>query len=82
MHLDGEQIHMLERLVTSPTAGTFVPLEPVPDLVEVDGLVGHIQAAGSLVEVRSAFRGQLVEVVASVGQRLQRHERIAWLRVA
>lgn len=82
MHLDGEQIHMAERVVLSPAAGTFVPLEPAPAVVDADGVIGHIRAAGALVEVRSAFGGALVEVVAAHGQRLRPHERVAWLRVA
>jgi len=82
MHIDGEQIHVLERVVTSPTAGTFRPLGLAPGLVEVDDLVGHVQTSDALVPVRSAFRGLVIEVVASAGQRMQPHERVAWLRVA
>lgn len=79
---DGEQIDVLERVLTSPAAGTFVPLGRAPHRVEIDEVVGHVQTSDALLEVRSAFRGDLVEVVASAGQRVQPHERIAWLRVA
>lgn len=82
MHLDGEQIDVTERVVASPAAGTFMPLGRELRHVDVDDLVGHVQTSGSLVAIRSAFRGLVVEVVASPGQRVQPHERIAWLRVA
>lgn len=80
--IDGEQLHVLERVLISPTAGTFQPLELAPDLVEIDDVVGHVRTNDALVPVRSAFRGRVIQVVASAGQRMQPHERIAWLRVA
>lgn len=82
MHLDGEQIDVAERVLTSPAAGTFVPLQSQPDQVEVDEVVGHVRTGDSLIAVRSAFRGRVIEVIASAGQRVQPHERLAWLRVA
>lgn len=82
MHLDGEQVFLNERIVPSPAAGTFVPLHGSLAQVEVGDVVGHVRTSDSLVAVRAAFRGLIVEVVASAGQRLQAHERIAWMRVA
>lgn len=82
MNLDGEQIDVFERVLTSPAAGTFRPLTFVVGDVEVDDVVGHVETNDALIEVRSAFRGRVVEVVASAGQRLRSHERVAWLRVA
>jgi hypothetical protein len=82
MDLDGEHIDVRERLVTSPVAGTFVPLDSPPQHVEVDDVVGHVLTSDAVVVVRSAFRGWVVEVVATAGQRLRPHERVAWLRVA
>lgn len=82
LHLDGEQLHMLERVITSPVAGTFVPRALSSEVVEADDVLGHVRTNDDLVPVRSPFRGQVVEVVASAGQRIQPHERIAWLRVA
>lgn len=82
MHLDGEQIDVAERVLTSPAAGTFMPLGSAPGQVEVDDVVGHVQTSDSLVAIRSAFRGRVIEVLAAAGQRVQPHERIAWLRVA
>jgi len=81
-HLDGEQLHMLERVITSPAAGTFMPHVLSAGVVEVDDVLGHVRTNDDLVPVRSAFRGHVVEVVAAAGQRMQPHERIAWLRVA
>ena len=73
---------MLERVVTSPAAGTFLPLDPVPSHIDEETLIGHVFATDTLIEVRSRFRGTLVDVVACEGQRVQAYERIAWLRVA
>ncbi|MFZ6003620.1 MAG: hypothetical protein ACOYXM_06755 [Actinomycetota bacterium] len=82
MNLDGEQVFVNERVVASPAAGTFMPLDRALEQVDIGDVVGHIRTNDSLVEVRAAFRGLVVEVVASAGQRLQTHERIAWMRVA
>lgn len=82
MNLDGEQVFVNERIVASPAAGTFIPLDGAPARVDIGDVVGHIRTSDSLVAVRAAFRGLVVEVVASAGQRLQAHERIAWMRVA
>ena len=82
MHPEGEQLHILERVVTSPVAGTFLPLDLASSHVEEDALIGHVFATGAVVEVRSRFRGHLIDVVACEGQRVQAYERIAWLRVA
>ena len=82
MNLGGEQLSVGERLVTSPVAGTFVPLDAVPDHIEIDEVIGHVRTGDSLVAVRSPFRGRVIEIVATGGQRLKPHERIAWLRLA
>jgi [acyl-carrier-protein] S-malonyltransferase len=74
----GEHLFVTERLVVSPGAGVFRP-EPgvgAGTPVEPGTLVGHV---GEL-EVRSAFAGQLVEVIAVDGERLAPSEPVAWLR--
>ena len=64
----GEHLFVTERLVVSPGAGVFRPEPGVGSgtTVEPGTLVGHV---GSL-EVRSAFAGRLVEVIAVDGERL------------
>lgn len=74
----GEHLFVTERLVVSPGAGLFRAepgIGPGSD-VEPGTLVGHV---GDL-EVRSAFAGQLVDVLAVDGERLAPSEPVAWLR--
>ncbi len=74
----GEHLFVTERLVVSPGAGLFTGEAGVGPgtVVEPGTLVGHV---GDL-EVRSAFAGRLVEVLAVDGERLARSEPVAWLR--
>lgn len=74
----GEHLFVTERLVVSPGAGLFTgePGVGPGTVVEPGTLVGHV---GDL-EVRSAFAGRLVEVLAVDGERLTRSEPVAWLR--
>ncbi|HYF45823.1 MAG TPA: ACP S-malonyltransferase, partial [Acidimicrobiales bacterium] len=76
----GEHLFVTERLVVSPGAGVFRPEPGVGpgSPVEPGTLVGHV---GDL-EVRSAFAGQLVDVLAVDGERLATSEPVAWLRSA
>jgi [acyl-carrier-protein] S-malonyltransferase len=79
-HEAGEHLFVTERLVVSPGAGLFRP-EPgvgAGTPVEPGTLVGHV---GDL-EVRSAFAGELVDVLAVAGERLAPSEPVAWLRTA
>jgi len=79
-HEPGEHLFVTERLVVSPGAGLFRP-EPgvgAGSLVEPGTVVGHV---GDL-EVRSAFAGELVDVLAVDGERLAPSEPVAWLRSA
>jgi [acyl-carrier-protein] S-malonyltransferase len=79
-HEPGEHLFVTERLVVSPGAGLFRP-EPgvgAGTLVEPGTMVGHV---GDL-EVRSAFAGRLVDVLAVDGERLAPSEPVAWLRSA
>jgi [acyl-carrier-protein] S-malonyltransferase len=76
----GEHLFVTERLVVSPGAGVFTPEPGVGpgSTVEPGTLVGRV---GDL-EVRSAFAGQLVDVLAVAGERLAASEPVAWLRSA
>jgi [acyl-carrier-protein] S-malonyltransferase len=74
----GEHLFVTERLVVSPGAGVFTPEPGVGpgSTVEPGTLVGRV---GEL-EVRSAFAGQLIDVLAVEGERLATSEPVAWLR--
>ncbi len=77
----GEHLFMHERLVVSPAAGVFEPLDRWRDAkpgtrVEVGELLGHV--AGE--EVRSLFAGELMGFEAAPGERLMTSEPVAWLR--
>lgn len=76
----GEHLFVTERLVVSPGAGVFQPEPGVGpgSPVEVGTLVGRV---GDL-EVRSAFAGELIDVLAVEGERLAASEPVAWLRSA
>jgi [acyl-carrier-protein] S-malonyltransferase len=76
----GEHLFVTERLVVSPGAGVFRPEPGVGpgSPVEVGTLVGHVGDE----EVRSAFAGELVDVLAVEGERLAASEPVAWLRSA
>jgi [acyl-carrier-protein] S-malonyltransferase len=79
-HEPGEHLFVTERLVVSPGAGVF-RCEPgigAGSPVDAGTLVGHV---GDL-EVRSAFAGELVDVLAVDGERLAPSEPVAWLRSA
>ena len=71
-----------ERIIVSPAAGVYEPLDG-PSQVEAGDVIGHVSAAGQEpVPVRSPFTGRLIEVVAWRGERVLPRQRIAWLRVA
>jgi [acyl-carrier-protein] S-malonyltransferase len=77
---EGEQIFMAERMIVSPSAGVFTPLDAVApgDLLEVGEVVGTVGD----VEVRSPFGGTLMGLLAVTGERVQASQPIAWLRTA
>ena len=76
----GEHLFVTERLVVSPGAGVFTPEPGVGpgSPVEVGTLVGRVGDQ----EVRSAFAGELIDVLAVEGERLAASEPVAWLRSA
>ena len=76
---EGEHLFATDRLVVSPGAGLF---EPVEDLQ-----LGVAVVAGTLLgwigadEVRSPFSGELMSWLALDGERVTASQPIAWLRV-
>lgn len=78
----GEALDMDERVVVSPTAGTFTPLIGVDTDVDVDQVIGQVCAGDEVVDVCTRFAGRLVAMVAWKGERVQAFQRVAWLRAA
>lgn len=74
--MEGERIDTLERMVVSPAAGVFSAAPRPPSPIDVGTTIGFVGA----VPVRSPFAGHLVAVDAVEGERLARHQRVAWLR--
>ncbi len=80
----GEHLYVSERMVISPCAGIFQPTgasaaaaaegEPI----EVGTVLGHIGDH----EVRSAFAGWLMGMLALPGERVQTGQPVAWLRAS
>jgi biotin carboxyl carrier protein len=85
--MQGEQMHVPERLVVAPSAGVFLRLPPDTistegDLVAPGQSIGVIEGPGTSTPVRSPFEGFLMGMLAEPGQRLRAGEPVAWLRVA
>jgi [acyl-carrier-protein] S-malonyltransferase len=76
---EGEFLFASERLVVSPAAGVFTPVDTLRDgqLIEVGTVLGHVADA----EIRSPFAGQLQSYTAVDGERVTLRQPIAWLRV-
>ncbi|MDE0269512.1 MAG: ACP S-malonyltransferase [Acidimicrobiaceae bacterium] len=76
---EGEHFFAVERLVVSPASGIFnmgTSVKPGTN-VSVGDLIGSVGD----VEVRSAFSGELVGVLALDGERVTDCQPIAWLRL-
>ncbi len=77
---DGELLYAVERLIVSPSTGTFEPA----DGLRVGDAIGRGQLIGSVgeVDVRSAFEGSLQGLLALDGERVTTSQPLAWLRAA
>ncbi len=78
--LGGENLYVTERLIVSPCAGVFTLGAGVDDgqQVSVGDVIGHV--AGE--EVRSAFAGTVMGIMAVEGERVTARQPVAWLRTA
>jgi [acyl-carrier-protein] S-malonyltransferase len=76
--LEGEHLFAHERLVVSPAAGLFTPVESLSDgtLLAVGDLLGQVGDT----DVRSPFAGVLQNYIAVDGERVTMRQPIAWLR--
>ena len=74
---EGEHLFAAERLVVSPAAGVFEPVDIADHShIKVGTVIGHIGDT----EVRSAFDGVLQSYIAVPGERVTLRQPIAWLR--
>lgn len=74
---EGEHLFAVERMVVSPAAGIFRPVElPAGALIDVGTVLGHVGEH----EVRSPFRGALQSFIAVDTERVTPRQPIAWLR--
>ena len=76
--LGGENLYVTERLIVSPCAGIFTLGTDIGDgqQVKVGDVIGHV--AGE--EVRSAFAGTVMGIMAVEGERVTARQPVAWLR--
>jgi hypothetical protein len=82
MDLQGEHLDVVERVVNSPVAGVFVPLDGAVGAVEAGSTIGFVRAGDEQIPVLSPFRGRIMDVVALAGERLVAQQRVAWMRAA
>jgi biotin carboxyl carrier protein len=83
VHLEGERVAMVERMIVAPGVGVFRPLGVVEgSAVSVGEIVGVVEGPGTQEPVRSAFEGVVVGFLAHAGERLREGQAVAWMRVA
>ena len=80
--MEGEHLDAQERMIVSPAAGIYTPGDVDAGPIAAGMTIGFVLAGGTNVPVVSPFDGHLVAVDAVGGERLTRHQRIAWLRAA
>jgi hypothetical protein len=82
MDFEGEHLDVDERIVVSPAAGVFYPVDVVPRRLRRGTTVGFVRTSGEDIRVISPFDADLVVLVVEAGERLIAHQRVAWLRAA
>jgi len=75
---EGEHLFAVERLVVSPGAGVFTPIDELAEgsAITVGAVIGHVAD----LEVRSPFAGVLQSYIALDTERVTTRQPIAWLR--
>jgi 1-acyl-sn-glycerol-3-phosphate acyltransferase len=76
----GETLEVDERVVVSPSAGVFTPLTAEGARIEAGERIGHVRTRTETVPVRTPFSGRLMAIVAWDGERVDRCQRVAWIR--
>jgi biotin carboxyl carrier protein len=84
--MQGERMHVPERLVVAPSAGVFRRLAAEPstadgNVVTPGQSIGVIELSGRSTPVLSPFAGSLMGMLAESGERLRAGQPVAWLRI-
>lgn len=82
---EGEGALVPERLIVSPTVGTFRPVEPAVvtaegEIVFEGQVVGLVISGDDATAVVSHVRGFLMGMLADAGERVRQGQPIAWVR--
>lgn len=84
--MEGERILIPERMIVSPADGIFKAASNNGDLIgeaiEIDDVIGYVETVGQSIEVKSPFKGIVHGLIAHSGERLRKHEPVAWLRIS
>ncbi len=75
---EGELLYAIERLIVSPSAGVFEPVDGLETGRHVDR--GELVGSVGNQAVRSAFAGSLEGLLALAGERVTTSQPLAWLR--
>lgn len=82
----GECLSVPERLIVAPSTGTFRRLNGHRllggDSVHRGDVIGTVQSLGTSTPIECPFDGNIVEILASDGERLRPGQPVAWLRVS
>ena len=80
----GEILSVPECVIVAPTVGIFRRLGDrqmsVGDIIERGDVIGTVESLGAAMPVQSPFRGHLVGILASEGERVRPGQAVAWLR--
>jgi biotin carboxyl carrier protein len=76
--------HIRERVVVSPCSGRFHPLPPESfttegEWVEPGQVLAEVHNGDTVTEVRSAFRGWVMGMLALDGQPVKNGEALLWI---
>ncbi len=84
--IHGETLAVPERVIVSPTQGTFRPVEEGENASEAslvaEQVIGFVEGKGHSTPVRSPFGGKLMGLLAHAGERVREGQPVAWLRSA
>jgi hypothetical protein len=83
--MEGERILIPDRMIVSPADGVFRATANNGDLIgetiHHDDIIGYVETVGQSIPIPSPFEGVLNGMIAHTGERLRKHEPVAWLRV-
>ncbi|HVL27940.1 MAG TPA: hypothetical protein VM390_07305 [Acidimicrobiales bacterium] len=82
----GERLAVPARVILAPAAGKFRPADEQPpegDALDAQQVIGFVEGhGGHSTPVTSPFRGLLMGLLASAGERVREGQPVAWLTTA